>query len=213
MGDKWANGRPPSGLAGPGAQTPVWQPSPSPNPQPGLRSTPSALLAFPTPRPPGTAMSPHPDTNQKAQQDPKAGKVGQASTLAGHSLREHSGQRGLRSEPQSHLPLWKHKVQGPGYPNRQPSQACRGTGRILQTQAPQSHTATPACLHTGTLKGTHTQQTAAEASAHRCAHLHPTQSQHTHPKRGQSQARTQLPATQPAQTPTERGPQPCLDRS
>lgn len=118
-------------------------------------------------------MSPILTQSKRLSRTPKLAKEDTPLTLAGHGLRAQAGKglQGLSPKPPPTVETSRPRVS-----QRQPSQACRGEGRILQT-----HTYPHMLAH---VHGQwHTHPTAAEASVHRCAPLHPTVTA-THSNRG-----------------------------
>ena len=114
---------PSSAVAGPGLQSTVWWHFLSPGPS-AWGSGPFPALCWPfhlfCPRHQGTMMSPCPDTEHRAQKDPKADEGGTSpyqhpppslhwlETASGHA----AGRESWGSEPRSHLPLWERQSSG-----------------------------------------------------------------------------------------------------
>ena len=168
----------PSGLAGPGAQTPVGQPPTNLGPQ--------CTVGLYSPRPPATVMSPILTQSKRLSRTPKLAKEDRPLTLAGHGLGAWAGRgpQGLSPKPPPTVETSRPRLsQPPAFPGLQ--------GR---REDPADTHRYPHRLAHGHGQG-HTYPTAAEASVHKCAHLHPTQSQQLTPTEACTpHAYPQLPA-------------------
>lgn len=219
---------PSSAFAGPGLQSTVWWHFLSPGPS-AWGSGPFSALCWPfhlfCPRHPDTMMSPCPDTEHRAQKDPKADKGGTSpsqhpppslhwlETASGHA----AGRGSWGSESRSHLPLWERQSSGDrlSHLSGPSGRGARRAKRILLIQAP---------VYTHRCRRAHVPYVLAHGCAHRhmhptmwlaatqrCPHLHRTLSypcSHTyvppHP-----QAHAQLPAAGQARLPVREAPNPA----
>ena len=141
----------PSGLAGPGAQTPVGQPPTNLGPQ--------CTVGLYSPRPPATVMSPILTQSKRLSRTPKLAKEDRPLTLAGHGLGAWAGRgpQGLSPKPPPTVETSRPRLsQPPAFPGLQ--------GR---REDPADTLRYPHRLAHGHGQG-HTYPTAAEASVHKC---------------------------------------------